>query len=33
MQRDEFQWMVAERERMFFSGVMEDPTDTGLKAG
>ena len=33
MQRDEFQWMVAERERMFFSGVMEDPTNTGLKAG
>ena len=33
MQRDEFQWMVAERERMFFSGVKEDPTDTGLKAG
>ena len=33
MQRDEFQWMVAERERMFFSGVMEDPTNTGLKPG
>ena len=33
MQQDEYQWMVAERERMFFSGVMEDPTDTGLKAG
>ena len=33
MQQDEYQWMVAERERMFFSGVMEDPTDTGLKSG
>ena len=33
MQQDEYQWMVAERERMFFSGVMEDPTNTGLKSG
>ena len=33
MQRDEFQWMVSERERMFFSGVKCDPTDTGLKPG
>ena len=33
MQRDEYQWMVAERERMFFSGVKEDPTDTGLQSG
>mgnify|MGYP001851646917 CR=1 FL=1 len=33
MQQDEYQWMVAERERMFFSGVMEDPTNTGLKEG
>ena len=33
MQQDEYQWMVAVRERMFFSGVMEDPTDTGLKSG
>ncbi|MBM6920958.1 FIVAR domain-containing protein [Phocea massiliensis] len=33
MQQTEYQWMVAERERMFFSGVMCDPTDTGLKSG
>ncbi len=33
MQQTEYQWMVAERERMFFSGVMCDPTDTGLKPG
>ncbi len=29
----DYMWMVAERERMYFSGVMEDPTDTGKKAG
>ena len=33
MQQNEYQWMVAERERMFFSGVYCDPTDTGKKAG
>ena len=33
MQQNEYQWMVAERERMFFSGVYCDPTDTGLKTG
>ena len=33
MQQTPYQWMVAERERMFFSGVMCDPTDTGLKSG
>lgn len=33
MQQNEYQWMVAERERMFFSGVRCDPTDTGKKAG
>lgn len=33
MQQNEYQWMVAERERMFFSGVHCDPTDTGKKAG
>lgn len=33
MQQNEYQWMVAERERMFFSGVYCDPTDTGLKSG
>ena len=27
----DYMWMVAERERMYFSGVMEDPTDTGKK--
>lgn len=29
----DYMWMVAERERMYFSGVMEDPTNTGKKAG
>lgn len=29
----DYMWMVAERERMYFSGVMEDPTDTGKKPG
>ena len=33
MQQNEYQWMVAERERMFFSGVYCDPTNTGKKAG
>ena len=33
MQQTPYQWMVAERERMFFSGVMCDPTNTGLKSG
>lgn len=32
-QRDEFQWMIAERERMYFSGVTCDPKDTGSHAG
>ena len=31
-QRDEFQWMIAERERMYFSGVTCDPKDTGSHA-
>lgn len=33
MQTPGFQWMIQERERMYFSGVMEDPTDTGTKPG
>lgn len=33
MQQDEFQWMIAERERMYFSGVKQNPRDTGTKAG
>ena len=32
-QQKEYQWMIDERERMYFSGVMEDPTDTGKKDG
>ena len=32
-QRNEYQWMIAERERMYFSGVTCDPKDTGSKAG
>ena len=32
-QKDGYQWMSEERERMFWSGVMEDPTDTGYKSG
>jgi len=32
-QKDGYQWMSEERERMFWSGVMEDPTDTGFKSG
>lgn len=30
-QQKEYQWMIDERERMFFSGVMEDPANTGKK--
>lgn len=29
----DYMWMVAERERMYFSGVTCDPTDTGKKPG
>lgn len=32
-QRNEYQWMVAERERMYFSGVTCDPKDTGSHTG
>ena len=32
-QKDSYQWMSEERERMFWSGVMEDPTNTGFKSG
>lgn len=32
-EKDEYQWMVFERERMYFSGANSDPTDTGEKAG
>ena len=32
-QKDGYQWMSEERERMFWSGVYEDPTDTGMKSG
>ncbi len=32
-QKDGYQWMSEERERMFWSGVMEDPTNTGFKSG
>ena len=31
--KDEYQWMIAERERMYYSGVLSDPTNTGLKPG
>ena len=31
-QRAEYQWMIAERERMYFSGVTCDPKDTGSKS-
>ncbi len=33
MQQDAFQWMITERERMYFSGVKEDPRDTGKAPG
>ena len=29
LQNTNYQWMIAERERMFFSGVKSDPTNTG----
>ncbi len=32
-QRPEYQWMIAERERMYFSGVTCDPKDTGSHPG
>ncbi|WP_296141062.1 endo-beta-N-acetylglucosaminidase [uncultured Tessaracoccus sp.] len=32
-QTDELQWMVAERERMFFSGTTANPRDTGQHPG
>ena len=32
-QKDGYQWMSEERERMFWSGVYEDPTNTGAKSG
>ena len=32
-EKDEYQWMVFERERMYFSGANSDPTDTGEKPG
>ena len=32
-QKDAYQWMSEERERMFWSGVKEDPTDTGYFSG
>lgn len=32
-QRPEYQWMLAERERMYFSGVKCNPKDTGSVAG
>jgi endo-beta-N-acetylglucosaminidase D len=34
MQKDpDYQWMIAERERMYFSGVKSDPTNTGYQPG
>lgn len=33
MQRPEYQWMIHERERMYFSGVTEDVLNTGTKPG
>lgn len=32
-EKDEYQWMVFERERMYFSGAYSDPTNTGEKPG
>ena len=32
-QKDGYQWMSEERERMFWSGVREDPTNTGFQSG
>lgn len=31
MGESEYQWMITERERMYFSGVLSDPKDTGKK--
>ncbi len=33
MQQEPYQWMIAERERMFFSGVCQDPRRTGRQPG
>ena len=33
MQQEPYQWMIAERERMFFSGVHQDPRRTGKQPG
>ena len=33
LQNTNYQWMIAERERMFFSGVKSDPTNTGDQEG
>ena len=33
LQNTNYQWMIAERERMFFSGVKTDPTNTGDQKG
>ncbi|SPT53715.1 Endo-beta-N-acetylglucosaminidase D [Actinomyces bovis] len=33
MQTPDFQWMIHERERMYFTGVTKDVTDTGTKQG
>lgn len=33
LQNPDYQWMIAERERMFFSGVKSDPTHTGDQPG
>ena len=30
---DGYQWMIADRERMFYSGVAQDPTNTGKMSG
>ncbi len=30
MQQNEYQWMIAERERLYFSGPYSDPTRTGM---
>jgi endo-beta-N-acetylglucosaminidase D len=32
-EKAENQWMISERERMYYSGVLMDPTDTGKKPG
>lgn len=29
----DYQWMISERERMYFSGVLQDPTNTGKQVG